>query len=104
MNKVSNCCGAYPTGETHDDMAFCSECREHAVFESEEEVMTGDKIEVRTSWCVDDIRFRLGDDVKHMSDKEIQNGLDDLAKGFHEMCVQSGWDVIDNCFKIKENE
>ena len=37
MNKVSNCCGAYPTGETHDDMGFCSECREHAVFESEEE-------------------------------------------------------------------
>ena len=101
MNKVSNCCGAYPVGETHDDMGFCSECREHAVFEEEEEVMTGDKIEVRTSWCVDDIRFRLGDDVKHMSDKEIQDGLDDLAEGFHEMCVQSGWDVIDHCFKIK---
>ena len=41
------------------------------------------KIEVKTSWCVDDIRFRLGDDVKHMSDREIQDGLDDLDNGFH---------------------
>mgnify|MGYP003138942592 CR=1 FL=1 len=61
-----------------------------------------DKIEVRTSWCVDDVRGQLGDDVKHMTDKEILEGLDDLYKWFHEMCVQSGWDVIDNCFVIKE--
>ena len=40
MEKLSNCCGALPIGETHDDMGFCSECREHAVFESEEEQMT----------------------------------------------------------------
>ena len=33
---VSNCCGALPLGETHDDMGFCSECREHAGFEGEE--------------------------------------------------------------------
>ena len=36
MNKVSNCCGALPVGETHDDLGFCSECKEHAVFENEE--------------------------------------------------------------------
>ena len=36
MDKVSNCCGALPTGETHDDLGFCSNCREHAVFEEEE--------------------------------------------------------------------
>ena len=28
----SNCCGALPIGETHDNLGFCSECREHAVF------------------------------------------------------------------------
>ena len=37
MDKVSNCCGALPIGETHDDSGFCSECREHAVFEYEED-------------------------------------------------------------------
>ena len=36
-DKVSNCCGALPIGETYDDLGFCSECRDHAVFESEEE-------------------------------------------------------------------
>ena len=61
-------------------------------------------VEVRTSWCVDDVRCFFGDDVKHMSDREIQDGLDDLAGGFHEMCVQSGWDVINNCFEIKESK
>ena len=35
--KVSNCCGAYPLGETHNDMGFCSKCKEHAVFEDEEQ-------------------------------------------------------------------
>ena len=30
---VSNCCGALPIGEIgHDDLGFCSECRDHAVF------------------------------------------------------------------------
>ena len=29
---VSNCCGALPMGETHDDLGFCSECKEHAEF------------------------------------------------------------------------
>ena len=42
-----------------------------------------------------------GKDDKNYPDKEIQDGLDDLVKGFHEMCVQSGWDVINYCFKIK---
>ena len=37
MNKVSNCCGALPVGETHDDLGFCSKCKEGAVFESEED-------------------------------------------------------------------
>ena len=30
---VSNCCGALPIGETYESLGFCSECREHAVFE-----------------------------------------------------------------------
>ena len=40
----SNCCGALPMGEIYDNsedqcnpIGFCSECREHAVFEKEEE-------------------------------------------------------------------
>ena len=33
---VSNCCGAPPLTETHDDLGMCSECKEHAVFEEEE--------------------------------------------------------------------
>ena len=37
MDKLSNCCGALPVGETHDDFGFCSSCREHAIFESEED-------------------------------------------------------------------
>ena len=35
--EISECCGALPIGETHDDIGFCSECHEHATFESEEE-------------------------------------------------------------------
>ena len=35
--KVSNCCGALPLTETCDDLGMCSECKEHAVFEEEEE-------------------------------------------------------------------
>ena len=34
--KYSNCCYAPPHGETYDDLGFCSECMEHAVFEGEE--------------------------------------------------------------------
>ena len=33
---VSNCCGALPMGETHDDLGFCSECKDHAEFKEEE--------------------------------------------------------------------
>ena len=35
--RVSNCCRALPHGETYEDMGFCSECMEHAVFEGEED-------------------------------------------------------------------
>ena len=35
--KVSNCCDANPIGETHEDLGFCSNCHEHAVFKEEEE-------------------------------------------------------------------
>ena len=31
--EVSNCCGALPIGETYESLGFCSECRDHAVFE-----------------------------------------------------------------------
>ena len=41
--KVSNCCGALPHGETHDnsedlemEIGLCSKCLEHAVFDEEE--------------------------------------------------------------------
>tara|TARA_Y100000034_G_C6830943_1_gene375046 strand:- start:397 stop:540 length:144 start_codon:yes stop_codon:yes gene_type:complete len=33
---VSNCCGALPMGETYDNLGFCSACKEHAEFVSEE--------------------------------------------------------------------
>ena len=33
----SNCCGALPIGETHDNLGFCSECKDHAVFTEGEE-------------------------------------------------------------------
>ena len=32
--RISNCCYAPPHGETYDDLGFCSECMEHAVFEN----------------------------------------------------------------------
>ena len=35
--KDSNCCRAEPYGETCDDLGFCSECMEHAVFEEQKE-------------------------------------------------------------------
>ena len=34
--EISNCCGALPSGETHENMGFCSDCYEHATFEEEE--------------------------------------------------------------------
>jgi hypothetical protein len=36
MEKLSNCCGALPSGETLEDLGFCSKCGEGAVFEEEE--------------------------------------------------------------------
>ena len=35
--EISECCGALPIGETHDDIGFCSKCKEHSTFEIEEE-------------------------------------------------------------------
>ena len=35
--KISNCCGVLPLTETYDDLGMCSECKEHAVFEEEED-------------------------------------------------------------------
>ena len=58
------------------------------------------KVKVETSWCVDDVKGSLP--VDHMTDEEIQAELDNLAKAFHEMSIQSGWDVIYNCFNVKK--
>ena len=35
--EISECCGALQIGETHDDIGFCSKCKEHSTFEIEEE-------------------------------------------------------------------
>ena len=36
--EVSNCCGALPWKlETYELMGICNECKEHAVFQEEEE-------------------------------------------------------------------
>ena len=35
--ELSNCCGAEPANEVIDGLGICSECREHADFESEDE-------------------------------------------------------------------
>ena len=48
--------------------------------------------------------MRLGEIVEHMTDKEIVEVLRQLSKWMHEMCVQSGWDVIDECIKVKGDE
>ena len=42
--EASNCCGALPTGETHEGLGFCSECRDHEVFEEmpEDDYLLGD--------------------------------------------------------------
>jgi hypothetical protein len=61
-------------------------------------------IKVETSWCADDVRNLLGDDVKHMNNEEILEGLDNLSKNFHDTNVLSGWDIIEHCFKIKEKK
>ena len=38
MAEVSNCCGALPWHlETHDNLGICDSCKEHAVFEEEED-------------------------------------------------------------------
>ena len=41
---VSNCCSALPIGETYESLGFCSECRDHAVFEEtlEDDYLLGD--------------------------------------------------------------
>ena len=36
MNYISNCCGASPDNELDDIYGRCSDCKEHAEFESEE--------------------------------------------------------------------
>jgi len=61
-------------------------------------------IEVRTSWCIDDVRSQLGGDVEHMTDEEIHSELERLASQFEDDCVLSGWGVIDCAFEIKEVE
>ena len=61
-------------------------------------------VEVRTSWCVDDVRCHFEEDVAHMTDEEIMEELESLHGGFHDMCVESGWNVIQFAFKIKEKK
>ena len=34
---VSNCCGAPPLTETHENMGKCRKCKDGAIFEEEEE-------------------------------------------------------------------
>ena len=59
-------------------------------------------LSVGTSWCIDDVKGAL--DVDHMTDKEIQIELNNLAKAFHEQGVKSGWDVIYNCFNVSKKD
>ena len=59
-------------------------------------------IKVETSWCVEDVRGHFKEDVDHMTDEEIMRELENLHGAFHDKCVESGWDVIDACFEIKE--
>jgi len=61
-------------------------------------------VDVRTTWCADDVRCHFEKDVDHMTDEEIMEELESLHGGFHDMCVDSGWDVIRYCFKVKEKE
>ena len=61
-----------------------------------------DKVPVGTTWCAEDVRTHYGDRVEHMTDEEILEGLRNLHKYFDEKLVESGWEVIDFCFDIKE--
>jgi len=38
LAMLSTCRGAPPLGEIHDGIGICRACRDHAAFESEEEV------------------------------------------------------------------
>jgi hypothetical protein len=60
------------------------------------------KLKTGTTWRIEDVRWRLAEEVEHMTDEEIMNAMDDCYKVFQEMCLQSGWDVIDHCFEVKE--
>tara|TARA_R100001015_G_C4622878_1_gene180485 strand:+ start:42 stop:242 length:201 start_codon:yes stop_codon:yes gene_type:complete len=62
------------------------------------------KLKTGTTWRVEDVRHRLGKEVEHMTDEEIIDEMDNCYKVFQESCLQSGWDVIDFNFKIKENK
>ena len=50
---VSNCCGALPIGETHDNLGFCSECREHAEFKEtpEDDYLKEDQLDMFGNEC-----------------------------------------------------
>lgn len=32
MSRLSNCCGANPVGDIHNNEALCAKCKEHAYF------------------------------------------------------------------------
>jgi hypothetical protein len=57
-------------------------------------------VEFKIQWCVDDVRHRL--DVEHMTDEEIYEELDDITDDMHDMAIESGWETMEHCFKIKE--
>jgi len=56
-------------------------------------------VEFKIQWCVDDVRHRL--DVEHMTDEEIYEQLDDITDDMHDMAIESGWETMEHCFKIK---
>ena len=60
------------------------------------------KLKTGVTWRVEDVRWRLKEKVDHMTDDEIIDAMDDCYKVFQESCLQSGWDVIDYNFKVKE--
>jgi len=70
----------------------------------ENEQVCSSVLKVGTSWCPNDIRNHFGNDVNHMTNEEIQDGIDNLEEKFNEMCIQSGWDVINYNFSIKEKD
>lgn len=61
-------------------------------------------VKVETSWCAEDVRCYFEEDVAHMTDEEVMEELESLHNGFHNMCVESGWNVIAYCFNIKEKK